>query len=202
VEVNIVKRNKSILRVTIVIVIVLAALLSSCQQTVSSSTPTASSTNTTPTSSHTATVTPPPGQDITEANISTYRLIIDGLVVNPLSLTYASLIQYPEVTEKVWLVCPGSFSEDREWTGVSLPTLLAKAGLKPGASQVTFYASVASGGYKKSVPLADTQQEGVFLAYRVNGGIISSTDGYPLRLVIKPRDGSFWVKWLDHIEVS
>lgn len=196
------KKGKLNKLVTLVVVIMAGALVASCQATVSGATPLASSQNNTPASSQAAAGTPSPGQDINQANISQYRLTIDGLVDNPLTLTYESLIQYPAVTEKVWLICPGSFSEDREWTGVPLSALLAQAGLKPEASQVTFYASAASGGYKKVIPLAETQQEGVFLAYKVTGEILSNTDGYPLRLVIKSREGSYWVKWLDHIEVS
>jgi len=141
-----------------------------------------------------------PSHDMTESTISDYILTVDGLVETPLELTYESLLNYPMVTKKVWLVCPGIFEEEREWTGVPVSTLLAEAGLKPQASKVIFHASLDE--YTIELPLIVAQQDGVFVAYKVDNEELSFDDGYPIRLVVEPREGFYWVKWLDHIEVS
>jgi sulfane dehydrogenase subunit SoxC len=132
-------------------------------------------------------------------DITAYRLNVDGLVQTPLSLTYESLTQYPTITEDVLLVCPGVFEDERVWTGVPVTTLLAEAGIKPEASQVTFH---GSDGYTSTLSLGDINQDGVFLAYKVNGQTLPKADGYPVRLVVKGKAGAFWVRCLIRIEVT
>jgi DMSO/TMAO reductase YedYZ molybdopterin-dependent catalytic subunit len=134
-----------------------------------------------------------------EKDISAFRLRVDGLVNLPLSLTYESILQYPAVTQKVELVCPGVFETNRDWTGVQLATLLQDAEVKTEASKVVF---TASDGYHMALPIVEAQQEGVFVAYQVNGGTLSVDDGYPVRLVASQREGAYWVRQLVHIEVE
>jgi DMSO/TMAO reductase YedYZ molybdopterin-dependent catalytic subunit len=137
-------------------------------------------------------------QATTEKDISAFRLTVDGLVNLSLSLTYESILQYPAITQKVWLVCPGVFQTDREWTGVPVATLLQEAGVKTEANKVVF---TSSDGYHSELPIGEAQQEGVFVAYQVDGGTLSADDGYPIRLVTQ-REGSYWVRQLVHIEVE
>jgi DMSO/TMAO reductase YedYZ molybdopterin-dependent catalytic subunit len=73
-----------------------------------------------------------------EIDISKYRLIVNGLVSTPLSLTYDAIMQYPTVTEVVLLICPGVFADNAQWTGVPVTTILAEAGVEPQAKEVTF----------------------------------------------------------------
>lgn len=133
-------------------------------------------------------------------DIKQYRLTIDGKVENPLALTYEDVLSYPAVTEVVLLICPGFFVDNAEWTGVPVATLLAEAGIKTEATDVTFHD--LGGGYRKTLPLEVALQDSVFLAHMVNGQILPAEHGYPLRLVAKGRYGSDWVKWVSRIEVS
>ena len=135
-----------------------------------------------------------------EANIEDYRLVVDGLVETPLSLTYEAILDYPAVTEVVLLVCPGFFTDNAEWTGVPVTTILAEAGTKPEASEVTFHALGSE--YKVVLPLDVVQQGGVFLAHTVNGQVLPDKHGYPLRLVVKGNYGYDWIKWVKRIEIS
>jgi DMSO/TMAO reductase YedYZ molybdopterin-dependent catalytic subunit len=132
-------------------------------------------------------------------NIADYRLIVDGLVDNPLSLTYDSLQQYPAVSEKLWLVCPGAFETTNEWTGVPVSLILDQAGTKPEASKVNF---IATDGYSNELSMEDARKDGAFLAYYVEGKVLPEADGYPLRLVVKDQIGAVWVRYLVHIEVK
>jgi len=134
-----------------------------------------------------------------EVNIEDYRLVVDGLVDTSLSLTYEAILAYPVVTEVVLLICPGFFTDNAEWAGVPVTTLLAEAGIKPEASKVTFHALGAE--YQVVLPLDLVQQDGVFLAHTVNGQILPAEHGYPLRLVVRGNYGYDWVKWVTRIEV-
>jgi DMSO/TMAO reductase YedYZ molybdopterin-dependent catalytic subunit len=131
--------------------------------------------------------------------ISDYRLVVDGLVDNPLSLTYESLLQYPVVSDNLWLVCPGYFETQNEWSGVPVAQILSAAGIKAEAARIKFS---SSGGYSQELSVQDAQKEGVFLAYQCDGQVLSQNDGYPLRLVAKDQIGAVWVKMLAHIEVK
>jgi len=134
-----------------------------------------------------------------EVNIEDYRLVVDGLVETSLSLTYEAILKYPTVTEVVLLVCPGFFTDNAEWTGVPVTTLLAEVGIKPEASEVTFYALGTE--YKVVLPLDIVQQDGVFLAHTVNGQVLPAEHGYPLRLVVRGEYGNDWIKWVKRVEV-
>ncbi len=147
----------------------------------------------TPVSKLHTTATPP------EVNIDEYRLIIDGLVENPLSLTYDELLQYPTVTAVVLLECPGFFTDNAEWTGIPISTLLAEAGVKPEATKVRFH---AMDGYRATLSLELAMKDGVFLAHTVNGQVLPIEHGYPVRLVVTGEYGDQWVKWVNHLEVK
>jgi DMSO/TMAO reductase YedYZ molybdopterin-dependent catalytic subunit len=131
-------------------------------------------------------------------DIPTYRLTITGRVEKPLSLTYQDLLAYPSMTEIVVVECPGFFRDIAEWTGVSLNTILAEAGITSGASQV---ALSAVDGYRQELSLEHVDEYGVFLAYKVNGQTLPPEHGFPLRVVDKGSLGAKWVKWLANIEV-
>jgi DMSO/TMAO reductase YedYZ molybdopterin-dependent catalytic subunit len=133
-----------------------------------------------------------------EYDIDTYRLVVDGLVENPLSLSYEDLLSRPQVTEEVLLICSGFFWDNAVWTGTPLSLILEDAGLLPEASQVL----ITSGdGYSRRISLEDATAEGVFLAYEVNGETLPEEHGYPIRLVARHQYGNVWVKWIEHIEV-
>jgi DMSO/TMAO reductase YedYZ molybdopterin-dependent catalytic subunit len=134
-----------------------------------------------------------------KVNIAHYRLKVDGLVQRPLTLTCDAVLAYPSVTEVVLLVCPFTFVDNAQWTGVPVSTLLTEAGIKAGATKVAFQ---ALDGYQVVLPLEVVQQEGVFLAYKVDGQVLPAEHGYPLRLVAKGQYGANWVKWVTHIEVQ
>jgi len=133
-----------------------------------------------------------------KVEIGEYQLTVDGLVGTPLTLTYEALMTYPTVTEVVLLICPFSFADNAEWTGIPVTTLLAEAGIKPEAEKVVFH---ALDKYKAELPLEVVHQGSVFLAHTVNGQVLPIDHGYPLRLVARGRYGYDWVKWVEHIEV-
>jgi sulfoxide reductase catalytic subunit YedY len=148
-------------------------------------------------------ITPIEGLGVTgnppDVDIATYSLSVDGLVDSPLALTYQDLMSQPTVTRVVLLICPGFFAGNCEWTGVPLTSLLWKAGIKPGASQVVVH---AMDKYSQAFSLDDIVSYDIFLAHTVDGQTLPAEHGYPARLVVKGKYGAYWVKWVDRIEVK
>jgi DMSO/TMAO reductase YedYZ molybdopterin-dependent catalytic subunit len=136
-----------------------------------------------------------------KVDIEKYRLVVDGLVEHPLSLSYDELLAYPAVSEVLTLVCPGFFTDYAEWTGPVVRTLLEQAGVKPGASQVVFYDG-GSTPYQQTLALETALLDDTLLAYKVNGVTLPVEHGYPVRLAVGSELGSYWVKWLFRIEVQ
>jgi sulfoxide reductase catalytic subunit YedY len=134
-----------------------------------------------------------------EYDIDAYRLVVDGLVDDPLSLTYQDLLGRPQVTETVLLICPGFFWDNAEWTGTPLSLILEEAGLAADASTVRL---TAGDGYSQKLSLEEAMADGVFLAYEVNGETLPPDHGYPVRLVARHQFGSKWVKWVERIEIT
>jgi DMSO/TMAO reductase YedYZ molybdopterin-dependent catalytic subunit len=204
---SILKRTKIL--IPIITGILLAALIASCQTGSNGLTSTAPDTTEPPatvspeTEDTRVALTPIEELGITgtaqDVDINNYRLTIDGLVEEPLSLNYQAILDYPSITEIVTLNCPGYFVDVAEWTGVPLTTILAEAGIKPEASQITFY---AIDGYHRTLSLEHVNTNGAFLAYEVNGQTLPPEHGYPLRLVDKGSYGDSWIKWLERIEVK
>jgi len=131
-------------------------------------------------------------------DIKTYRLKVTGAVVRSLSLSYDQVLRYPPLTEVVLLICPGFFSNNGRWTGVSFKTLLQEAQVKKEAKYVDIN---GPNGKVKRIPIEDLEKKKIFLAYRVNGETLPQKHGFPLRLVYEDAYGYDWVKYVDEITV-
>jgi sulfoxide reductase catalytic subunit YedY len=129
----------------------------------------------------------------------TYRLKVTGKVERPLSLSYDQILKYPSLTETVLLICPGFFSNNGSWAGVSFKSLLREAQIKKEAQ----YIDVVGNGEKRvRISLKELDQKKIFLSYRVNGEILPQKHGFPLRLVYEDAYGYDWVKYVEEIVVS
>jgi DMSO/TMAO reductase YedYZ molybdopterin-dependent catalytic subunit len=134
-----------------------------------------------------------------DVDIASYRLSVVGLVDSPLALSYQELLQFASITRVVLLICPGFFVDNAEWTGVPVKSVLARAGLRPEAREVTVH---SVDGYSQTFSLQDSQKDGFFLSYQVNGQILPREHGYPLRLVVEGAYGGRWAKWVDQLEIQ
>jgi DMSO/TMAO reductase YedYZ molybdopterin-dependent catalytic subunit len=136
-----------------------------------------------------------------DVDIESYRLVVDGLVERPLSLSYDELLSHPAVTQVPRLECPGLFVNYAEWTGPMVRTLLQVAGVKPEATTVEF-SDGSERPYRRTLTLEQALRDDTYLAYKVNGETLPVEHGYPVRLVVGSEQGSYWVKWLFRIEVK
>jgi sulfane dehydrogenase subunit SoxC len=147
-----------------------------------------------------------------------HRLIIHGLVSRPLSLSMDDIRRLPSVTRTLVVECggnsggewtaPGAADVQRsyglvscsEWTGVPLATLLAEAGVRPGATW-----AIAEGAdacrMMRSIPIAKATDNSL-LAYGQNGEAIRPSQGYPLRLINPGWEGNTNVKWLHSLRLA
>src|SRR6202008_1815835 len=92
------------------------------------------------------------------------------------------------------------------WTGVSLKTVLDRAGVKVGAVQVRFSGldeAVLPDAPKlmKSLDGDHARNGEVMLAYAMNGEQLPLLNGFPLRLIVPGWYSTYWVKMLNDIEV-
>ena len=131
-------------------------------------------------------------------NLKEYRLKVTGKVEHPLALTYDQILKYPSLTETVLLICPGFFSNNGRWTGVSLKPVLQAAKIKKEAKYVDIK---GAHGKVVRIGLEELDKKRIILAYRVNGETLPQKHGFPLRLVYEDAYGSDWVKYVDEIVV-
>ncbi len=147
-------------------------------------------------------ISPPTTADSSAAfniDINSYNLIVNGLVNNKLSLSYAQILAYSSVTQKAEIICPDTEDEWDSWTGVPVATLLNAAGLLPDSTEIVF---TGNDGYYVQLPLKTVLSGGVFLAYQMNGQTLTPDRGYPLRLVVTGDIGSNWLRWVTNIQVK
>ncbi len=131
--------------------------------------------------------------------------MIEGLVKNPLNLTYAELWNFPLVSEVTTLKCVGSGNPPYgpevtyNWTGVPLFYLLniAKV-ISGGYREVVFN---ATDGFSSSVPLEIAMDPTSILALEANGTDLEEISGLGsgYRVVLPCRWGYKWVKWVKQI---
>lgn len=161
----------------------------------------------------------------TAVDLGTWRLRIGGHVDRPLELSMADLqSKFPVASVTAVNQCSGNsrgrFSPrvlggqwgdgamgNAEWTGVRLKDLLAAAGVRQGAGQVTFdgldkpaFPSVPD--FVKALDLAKAlNDDDVLVAYRMNGAPLPMLNGFPARLVVPGWYATYWVKNLGEITV-
>lgn len=137
-----------------------------------------------------------------QSDLDAWRLKVDGLVKRPFRLTYSQVLTLPTVERNVLLICPGFFANHGRWKGISMAALLQKAGVKDGATLVTFRGP--EGKYEKTERffLKDVLSNKVFLAYAVNGKPLPLKHGFPLRVVAEGHYGFNWVKYVHKITLD
>ncbi|MBU1539848.1 MAG: molybdopterin-dependent oxidoreductase [Alphaproteobacteria bacterium] len=135
-----------------------------------------------------------------------YRLVIDGLVERPLSLSLAELRARPSQSQITKHDCVEGWTSIGEWTGVRLETLLDEAGLKPEARFIVFHCFDAldqredGDRYYESIDLVDAFHPQTILAWAMNGETLPVPHGAPLRLRVERQIGYKHAKYIRRIE--
>ena len=157
-----------------------------------------------------------------EIDGAAYRLRVSGLVDRELALSLDELRDM-ETRELVFgFECSGNrgplngLSSNGRWTGVSLRTVLGRAGVQGGAREIVFFGAdhgeeeVAFRGqthtvdqqYGRSLPRDTALSSEPLLAYALNGEPLTRHQGFPLRLLVPGWYGAPNVKYLSEIHAQ
>lgn len=126
-----------------------------------------------------------------------FRLTVDGLVENPVTLDWAWLQELPQEERRNDIHCVTQWSRyDNTWQGVPVQALLDLVRLKPGAAFVSFE---AHDGYTTNLALEDFARPENLLAHSWEGKPLTRQHGGPLRVVVPHL--YFWksTKWVRRI---
>jgi len=135
-----------------------------------------------------------------------YRLMIDGLVERPMSLSLAEVRARPARTQITKHDCVEGWTSIGQWTGAPLAALLDEAGLKPEAKYIVFHCYDALDNtpdgdrYYESIDLIDARHPQTILAYDMNGEVLSVPHGAPLRVRVERQLGYKHAKYIRRIE--
>jgi DMSO/TMAO reductase YedYZ molybdopterin-dependent catalytic subunit len=161
----------------------------------------------------------------TQVDLAAWRLRVGGHVDRPLELSMDELkTKFPAAAVTAVNQCSGNsrgrFSPrvlggqwgdgamgNAEWVGCRLKDVLAAAGVRQGAVEVTFdgldkpaFPSVPD--LVKSLALARVLDDpNVIVAYQMNGAPLPMLNGFPARLVVPGWYATYWVKNLSDITV-
>jgi DMSO/TMAO reductase YedYZ molybdopterin-dependent catalytic subunit len=159
----------------------------------------------------------------TTVDLRIWRLRVDGHVDRPMELSMDDLRRMDASSVVAVNQCSGNSRGlfdprmpgaqwgngamgNARWTGVPLRDLLARAGLRAGATDVSFagldrsgYSSVSD--FVKSLSVEKAGEPEVIVAYEMNGRPLPMLNGFPVRLVVPGWYATYWVKALSHVTV-
>ncbi len=156
---------------------------------------------------------------VPQINPAEHRLLLHGLVRQPLSFSIDNLLRYPLQSKICFLECGGNSNAGwnkspsraeagyfhglvscSEWTGVPLATVLAEAGIDKTAKWL-----IADGAdafaMNISVPIEKAMDDAILALYQ-NGERLRPENGYPLRLILPGWEGVLNVKWLRTLKAT
>jgi DMSO/TMAO reductase YedYZ molybdopterin-dependent catalytic subunit len=133
-----------------------------------------------------------------------WRLVVNGLVNNPVELTLAQLrTDYPAFDQFVTIACisnyiAGDLIGTQRWTGFSLKHLIEQVGPMPEAVAIHI---TAADGFDEYISVAEAlRDERVMLCYAWDGLPLEAEHGFPLRIYLPNRYGMKQPKWITGLE--
>lgn len=138
-------------------------------------------------------------------NIDSWRLRIDGMVDNPLELTYKELTNRPVFELDDTIACVsnevgGSLVGNARWLGIRLDDLVKEASPYSSADQVMGH---STDGFTAGFPLAALDGGDAMIAIGMNGEPLPISHGFPARVVVPGLYGYVSAtKWLTRIELT
>ena len=141
------------------------------------------------------------------SQFASFRLTVDGLVRQPLSLSLEEIKALPARTQITLHSCDEGWSAIGQWTGVPLGHLLQQADLMPNARYIVLHCldqlerlPGRAGFYYESLDLFDAFHPQTILAYGMNGDALPVAHGAPLRLRVERQIGYKNAKYVTRIE--
>ncbi len=137
-------------------------------------------------------------------SLDTWTFTVDGLVERPTTLTAAELRALPRSRWEGDIHCVTTWSKlGTSFTGVSLDSVLALAGVAPAATHAL---SWSSSGYTTNLPVADVTGGRAWLVWEHEDRPLTTEHGGPVRMLVPHL--YFWksakwvagIRFLDHDE--
>jgi len=131
-----------------------------------------------------------------------WRLVVNGLVRKPLSLSLEQLRALPTRTQITRHDCVEGWSAVGKWHGVPLSLLLQATGLRDDARFIVFHCADRFGPhrYYESIDLVDAFHPQTILAWGMNGRPLPVGNGAPLRLRVERQLGYKHAKYVMRVE--
>lgn len=127
-----------------------------------------------------------------------WTVSIDGACDAPQSLTYAGLLELPQVEDVSDFHCVTTWSRmDLSWRGVRFSEVAALAQVHQDADHVMCH---GYDGYTTNISLVELMKSDVLLAHTVDGAPLPKDHGGPVRLITPQLYAWKGAKWLSRIE--
>jgi DMSO/TMAO reductase YedYZ molybdopterin-dependent catalytic subunit len=130
---------------------------------------------------------------------ATWDFRIQGLVEQPVRLSYDEFMALPKITITRDIHCVTRWSRfDTSFTGVPFREVMKLVQLKPNATHALI---LAEQGFTTNLPLSDLDRDDVLFAAQADGEDLLPEHGWPLRLVVPHL--YFWksAKWVRGLEL-
>ena len=142
---------------------------------------------------------------VDEQNLSdilkSWTLTIDGLVENPVTLTFRDLLDMTPRHQTTDFHCVTGWSVlDVPWVGVHLSALLQRVVPQQTATHITFHCT--GDIYTESTTLEEALEPNSILAYGVGDSTLPLDHGFPLRLIVPRKLGYKNAKYLYRVELT
>jgi DMSO/TMAO reductase YedYZ molybdopterin-dependent catalytic subunit len=132
-------------------------------------------------------------------DLEKYRLIVDGEVNNPLSLSLADIQALPLTSMIIRHVCVEGWAAIVQWGGIRLREIIA---LSQPKSRVKYAYFKSADGYDESWDIASVLHPQTLLAYQKNGAALPVENGAPLRLASPIKLGYKQSKWVTRVTLT
>jgi hypothetical protein len=142
---------------------------------------------------------------VPQVDTATWKLTIDGMVKNPITLTHDELTARPMIEVDDTIACVsnwvgGPYVGNARWLGVRLDDLINEASPTQDADQIMSY---SVDDFSAGFPTAALDGRDAIIAIGMNGEALPIKNGFPARLIVPGLYGYVSAtKWLSRLELT
>ena len=142
---------------------------------------------------------------VPQISSATWKLTIDGMVKNPITITYDDLLKRPLIEVDDTIACVsnwvgGPLVGNARWLGIRLDDLITESRPLKSADQIMSYSGE---DFSAGFPTAALDGRDAIIAIGMNGEPLPRRNGFPARLLVPGLYGYVSAtKWLTRIELT
>ena len=134
------------------------------------------------------------------SGFSDWRLVVDGMVARPASLSLSDLKSLPFRSQITEVACEEGWSYIAEWIGTPLIEVMNTVELLPQARYVAYFSIDTN--WWESIDMADALHPQTLLTWGMNDGDLPVSFGGPLRMRVPRQLGYKSVKYVTRLTVT